>query len=368
MKGDIVVIGAGVIGLAVARALALSGHEVMVLEAHPGIGMETSSRNSEVIHAGLYYPPGSLKSTSCIQGKQQLYAYCERKGVPYRRIGKLIVATTPDQVGELERIHANAVDCGVDDLAWLSARQRAAKEPAVRAEATLWSPSTGIIDSHALMLALQADLEAGGGTVACHTRVLSGERTADGVELLIDAQDQWRLQARWVVNAAGLRAANLASRIRGIRPETIPRIHLVRGHYFTYAGRSLCHHLVYPLPGDGGLGIHATLDLAGQLRFGPDSEPVEHIDYVFDERRHARFADSIRSWLPGLDPERLRPGYTGIRPRLASPGEGFRDFEISMPETHGITGLVNLYGIESPGLTACLALADTVAASILSAG
>ena len=368
MNVDTVVIGAGVIGLATARALALSGREVLVLEANPAIGMEISSRNSEVIHAGLYYEPGSLKARTCVTGRQWLYDYCIRKGVPHRRLGKLIVASGQPQIEQLERIKSNAGRCGVNDLEWLDAPQLSAKEPAVRAEAALWSPSTGIIDSHALMLSLQADLEAAGGIVVCNSPVRSIAPVDSGLLLTIGGTEESSVHTHLLINAAGLHCARLASTINGIRTASIPRIHLVRGHYFGHAGKSPFRHLVYPLPQDGGLGIHATLDLSGQLRFGPDSEPVKDIDYAFDDSRRERFAESIRHWYPDLAPADLQPGYTGIRPRLSGPGEGFRDFEISGPEQSGIAGLFNLYGIESPGLTACLALAERVALAVQSPG
>jgi L-2-hydroxyglutarate oxidase LhgO len=360
-RADIVVIGAGVIGLAVARALAVSGREVLALEANPGIGQEISARNSEVIHAGLYYQPGSLKARTCVRGRKMLYDYCSRKGVPQRRIGKLVVASSAEQVADLQRLRANATASGVTDLELLDPHRLELLEPAVRAIAALWSPATGIIDSHALMLALHADLEDAGGSVVCNTRVLGAQATDTGIELRIGGEEELSVQARTVVNTAGLGAAPLARRIIGLAPDSVPQVHLVRGHYFSHGGRSPFTHLVYPLPEAGGLGVHATLDLAGQLRFGPDSEYMDDVDYAFDESRREEFAQAIRHWYPDLDEERLQPGYTGIRPRLSGPGEGFRDFMISAPKDHGIAGLINLYGIESPGLTACLALAEEIA-------
>ncbi len=364
-QSDVVVIGAGVIGLAIARALARKGRHVLMLESHPGIGMETSSRNSEVIHAGLHYAPGSLKARTCLQGKESLYAYCQAKGVPHRRIGKLIVAVGEEQLEVLEQIRANAEACGVTDLECLDSHRLELLEPEVRAAAALWSPSTGIIDSHALMLALQGDLEAAGGQVVCHTRVTSGRVSSKGLELQFAGNEPLSLSARTVINSAGLYAAEVARSLSGLPAGSIPAVHLVRGHYFTYSGNSPFQHLIYPLPEAGGLGIHGTLDLAGQLRFGPDTQPTEHIDYDFDENRLARFSGAIRKWFPELQEARLQPGYVGIRPRLALPGDGFRDFVVSGPADHGIPGLINLYGIESPGLTACLALADFVTAMVM---
>lgn len=356
---DAVVIGAGVIGLAIARVLAMTGRQTLVLEANPRVGMETSSRNSEVIHAGLHYVPGSLKATSCVQGKALLYGYCARKGIPHRRIGKLIVATNAAQADRLRSIRANARACGVVELDWLDAHRLELMEPAIRAQLALWSPSTGIVDSHALMQCLQADLEAAGGTVACNTRVDGASVTSSGIELRIRGESLC-LRARSVVNAAGLAAVDLASNISGLPAASIPRVKLVRGQYFTYSGRSPFSHLVYPVPQDDGLGIHATLDLAGQLRFGPDAVQVDTLDYAIDDSRRPQFSEAIRRWYPDLDDQRLRPGYTGIRPQLSSRSNGFSDFMLSGPTQHGVPGLVSLFGIESPGLTACLALAERV--------
>jgi L-2-hydroxyglutarate oxidase LhgO len=359
---DAVVIGAGVIGLAVARSLALSGREVLVLEANPGIGQGISSRSSEVIHAGLYYEPDSLKARSCVRGKALLYEYCESKGVPHRRIGKLIVATDEAQVGSLEGIRNNAANSGVTDLEWVDRPRLVGMEPAVRARAALWSPSTGIIDSHALMLALQADLEAAGATVALNSKVTAGRCTADGCELTVASGGESTLAATLVVNAAGLHSTDLAAGIDGMPAKAIPQQYFVSGHYFTYPGKAAIRHLVYPVPDPVGLGIHATLDMAGQLRFGPDAEHCDGIDYRFEMDKKPLFSASVRRWLPGLDEDRMQPGYVGIRPKLSGPGRPDVDFMISGPDEHGVPGLVHLFGIESPGLTACLALAEEVAA------
>jgi L-2-hydroxyglutarate oxidase LhgO len=358
---DSVVIGAGVIGLAVARALAASGREVLVVEANSGIGLETSSRHSEVIHAGLYYAPGSLKALSCVRGKTLLYTYCREKGVPHQRLGKLVVASHPEQLGALTALKDNAAACGVPDLQLLDAHRLELMEPAVRAAGALWSPSTGIIDSHALMLSLQADLEADGGTVACNTRVEEASVSSSGIELRVQGEGSLCLRARSVVNAAGLAAVGLARHISGLPTASIPRVKLVRGHYFSYRGRSPFSHLVYPLPEHDGLGIHGTLDLAGRLRFGPDAEPIARVDYAFDDSRRRSFADAIRPWFPDLEEDRLQAAYTGIRPKLMTTGKAVADFQISGPADHGAPGLINLFGIESPGLTACLALAEQVA-------
>jgi L-2-hydroxyglutarate oxidase LhgO len=358
-----VVIGAGVIGLSVARALAIAGHEVIVLEAQEGIGQETSSRNSEVIHAGLYYPPGSLKAETCIQGRQLLYRYCRERGVPYRRVGKLILADRAAQAGTLAGLKRNAEACGVQDLEWITRDRLQEMEPKVRAEAALFSPSTGIIDCHALMLSLQADLEEAGGTVVTRCLVTHGRINRPGIDLYGKNDSEFRLSAQNVINAAGLRATSFAQQLEGFPKQFIPTPRFVKGHYFSYPGASPFTHLVYPLPDPDGLGIHATLDLAGQLRFGPDACECTAIDYDFDESRKAEFADSVSRWFPALDSNRLQAGYTGIRPGLKADGTAFADFTISDSSEHGVAGMVNLFGIESPGLTACLALAQYVAAS-----
>jgi L-2-hydroxyglutarate oxidase LhgO len=365
-KTDTVVIGAGVIGLATARALALQGRDVIVLEANSGVGMETSSRSSEVIHAGLYYQPDSLKASTCMRGKELLYRYCEDRGVPHRRIGKLIVATGEAQIAKLLDISENASASGVHDLELIDPHRLALMDPAVRAEAALWSPSTGIIDSHALMLALQADLEATGGTVVLNSSVTGGQVTVDGCELQIEDGEETTLSARLVVNAAGLHATRVAESIDGVPGQAIPKYYFIRGHYFTCPGPAAIRHLVYPVPDPIGLGIHATLDMAGQLRFGPDAEHCEGIDYGFDESKKRPFAESVRQWFPSLDEDRLQPGYVGIRPKLSGPDQGDVDFLISGPRDHGVPGLVNLFGIESPGLTACLALAEEVLSQLRS--
>lgn len=359
---DTVVVGAGVIGLAVARALALAGREVIVLEANGAIGQETSSRNSEVVHAGIYYPPGSLKARSCIRGRAQLEAYCRRRGVALRQCGKLIVAADKAQVPRLQALRDNARACGVDTLEELGPKQLENREPAVRGAGALFSPETGIIDSHALMLALEADLEAAGGIVALNSRVAAGAALAGGgCRLRVKNPEETSLEARLLINAAGLHATALARAIEGLPEHAVPRQYFARGHYFTYPGAAPFSHLVYPLPQAGGLGIHATLDLAGQVRFGPDSEYCDGIDYGFDTQRKSRFRRAVRRWFPGLDAERLQPGYVGVRPTLAGPGEPPADFVISGPTEHGVAGIINLFGIESPGLTACMALAEMVA-------
>jgi len=357
---EAVVVGAGVIGLAAARALALAGHEVVVLERAYTIGFETSSRNSEVIHGGLYYPHGSLKATACVEGRERLYAYCADHGVPHARLGKLIVATEEAELPGVENIDKSARANGVDNLEWLSAAEAQRLEPELNCVAALLSPSTGIIDSHALMLAYQGDAEAAGAFVAFRSPVLSGRVGNDGFRLEVGGEEPTTIGCRMLVNAAGLTAPALARVIEGVPPETIPPAYFCRGVYFTLSARSPFRRLIYPVPVPGGLGVHITLDLAGQARFGPDVEWIEGIDYGVDPRRGDAFYAAVRRYWPGLRDGALQPGYAGIRPKISSPTEPAADFVVQGPETHGIPGLVNLYGIESPGLTASMPLADEV--------
>jgi L-2-hydroxyglutarate oxidase LhgO len=358
-----VVIGAGIIGLAAARALALAGHEVIVLERADTIGSETSSRNSEVIHGGLYYPQGSLKATSCIAGRERLYPYCRDHHVPYAPLGKLIVATSEAEIRGVQNIAAAARANGVTDLEWLSASAAQRLEPELRCVAALLSPSTGIIDSHALMLAYQGEAEAAGAVVALRAPVLSGRVLADGFELAVGgpgADQPTTIRCHLLVNAAGLHAPEVARAIGGVPAESIPAAYFCRGVYFTLSGKSPFRRLIYPVPVAGGLGVHVTLDLAGQARFGPDIEWIDGIDYAVDPRRGDAFYAAVRRYWPGLRDDALQPGYAGIRPKISGPAEPAADFVVQGPRAHGIPGLVNLYGIESPGLTASLPLADAV--------
>ena len=361
---DTVVIGAGVVGLAVARALALQGREVMVLEAADAFGTGTSARNSEVIHAGLYYPRGSLKARLCVQGRQALYDYCASHGVAHQRRGKLIVATRDEQIGALERIGAAAAANGVHDLRRLDAAQARAREPALRCVAALESPSTGIIDSHGLMLALLGDLESAGGLVAVRSPVLSGRILADGILLRVGGDEPMELIARRVVNCAGPHAQTVAAAIDGLPPGSIPAGRYAKGNYYALSGKAPFSRLIYPVPEPGGLGVHLTLDLGGQAKFGPDVEWIADPDYTVDAARAQGFARAIRRWWPELDATRLQPGYAGVRPKIVGPGEADADFRIDGPAAHGTPGLVHLYGIESPGLTAALAIGEQVAAIV----
>jgi L-2-hydroxyglutarate oxidase LhgO len=357
---ECVVVGAGVVGLAVARAVARSGREVILVEAGEGIGVGISSRNSEVIHAGIYYPSGSLKAQLCVEGKQRLYAFCDERGVDYQRLGKLIVATDEGQCAALQKLLEQGRRNGVDDLQWLDTNQVRELEPALSCVAALWSPSTGIVDSHALMLALQADAEACGTSMVLHTPLLSARCTEQGFELHMGGAQPMTLSCHELINCAGLSAPDVASRIVGLLPHHVPTARLCKGSYFSFSGRAPFRHLVYPAPESAGLGVHMTLDLGGQARFGPDVEWVEHIDYRVDPLRADGFYEAIRRYWPALPDDTLQPAYSGIRPKINGPTVPTADFIISGPAEHGVPGLVNLFGIESPGLTSCLALADRV--------
>ncbi|HVY32607.1 MAG TPA: NAD(P)/FAD-dependent oxidoreductase [Polyangiaceae bacterium] len=362
VDADAVVIGGGVIGLAVARALALAGREVTLLEAEPRCGSHTSSRNSEVIHAGIYYPPASLKARLSVAGKAALYRYAQERGVAFRRLGKLIVATRAEEVARLEAIADNARACGVHDLQWLTEPDIARLEPRVRALHGLFSPSTGIIDTHALMAALRHDATQRGAQVVTTSPVTGGHvLDSGGFQLEVGGSEPFSLRCRSVVNAAGLWATHVARSIRGIPTASVPTQHYAKGHYFTLQGKSPFRHLVYPVPVPGGLGVHVTLDLNGATRFGPDVHWVDGVDYGFDESRAHAFYAAIRTYFPDLAPGALAPGHTGVRPKLSAVGEPAADFVIQREAEHGVPGLVNLYGIESPGMTAALAIALEVA-------
>ena len=362
---DAVVVGAGVVGLAIGRALAQRGLETIVLERASAIGTATSSRNSEVIHAGIYYPAGSLKARLCVAGRAQLYAYCESHAVAHRRCGKLIVATTEAQRAKLAQIQAQAARNGVHDLRVLDAARVQAMEPALSAVAALHSPSTGIVDSHGLMLALQGDLEGAGGALALLSPAVSIDSRSALHVVTTGGDAPMELAARIVVNAAGLWAPSLASTINGLAAQQVPHARYAKGNYFALAGRAPFRHLIYPVPEAAGLGVHLTLDLAGQARFGPDVEWIapdtpDAIDYRVDPQRADAFEAAIRAYWPGLPRAALQAAYSGVRPKLQSPGEAAHDFVLQGPAEHGLAGLMNLYGIESPGLTSSLALADEV--------
>jgi L-2-hydroxyglutarate oxidase LhgO len=367
---DAVVIGAGVVGLAVGRALALAGREVLVLEAAGAFGTGISSRSSEVIHAGIYYPPGSLKAQLCVRGRRLLYDYCADRAVPHRRTGKLIVATQPDQLGTLGVIAARAAANGVDDLSLLDADEARALEPALHCLGALHVPSTGIVDSHALMLALLADLEHLGGLLVTNSEVITVDAGVNrsGDAIVFELSDGTRMAARTLVNAAGLHALALARRTRTPRTPSLPHAAFAKGHYFSLPRRAPFERLVYPVPVAGGLGVHLTLDLAGHARFGPDVEwiaaapdggpPADPTLYTVDPARADAFEAEVRAYWPDLPRGALQPAYAGVRPKISAPEAPAADFLLLGPAQHGARGLVHLLGIESPGLTSCLALAE----------
>lgn len=359
---DCVVIGGGVVGLAIAREMAVAGREVVLLEAEPMTGSVTSARNSEVIHAGLYYPTGSLKAELCVAGRHRLYDYCRERGIPHRRCGKLVVASNEAEVGYLEKLLKQAEANGVDDCYLSNAAELARMEPRIRGHAALVSPSTGIIDSHRLMEAYIADIEAHGGAIVLNSPVLGGELLDNAVRLSVGGRDPVEIEAKLVVNAAGLNAWMISECITGLDSKTIPDRHYAKGCYFSLVGRAPAQRLIYPVPEPGGLGVHLTLDLAGQARFGPDVEWVETIDYDVDPRRADRFYAAIRRYWPDLPEGALQPAYSGMRPKVVGPnGAGGGDFVIQGPEATGHPAYAALYGIESPGLTASMAIAERLA-------
>lgn len=385
---DCLVVGAGVVGLAIARAMAMRGREVLVLEAAPTFGTATSSRNSEVIHAGIYYPHKSLKALLCVQGRKSLYSYCKEHDVPHKQLGKLIVATDTSQIPALESILSAGRDNGVSDLHFISGKEVSKLEPNIACVKALWSPSTGIIDSHSFMLCLQADAEAHGATFAFNSSVVQGNVCCEGIDMNVCSTEVLTAQsepdpmdanslvlcAKTVINAAGLNASAIARGIHGFPKKAVPEILFSRGCYFSLSGQGKApfSHLVYPIPGDGGLGVHVTLDLSGQVRFGPDVEWLDNtsayeahqleFDYRVDPKRAEKFYPEIRKYYPALQDGVLKADYAGIRPKISGPHGPPADFLIQGQEIHGICGLVNLFGIESPGLTASLAIADRVCA------
>ncbi|EIN00370.1 2-hydroxyglutarate dehydrogenase [Paraburkholderia hospita] len=357
---ECVVIGAGVVGLAVARALAARGREVIVLEAAEAIGVGTSSRNSEVIHAGIYYPRGSLKAALCVRGREMLYDYCAERGVPHQRCGKLLVATARNQIPQLESIMARGKENGVLDLMRISGEEAQALEPALQCVEAVFSPQTGIVDSHQLMLALQGDAERDGAVCAFHAPVEAIEAINGRFIVKVGGNSPTTIGTACVINSAGLHANAIARKIRGLDARHVPPLYLARGNYFSISGRAPFNRLIYPMPNEAGLGVHLTIDLGGQARFGPDVEWVDTINYDVDPKRAESFYAAIRAYWPALPDHALQPAYAGIRPKLSGPGEPAADFLIQGPAAHGVRGLVNLFGIESPGLTASLAIAQRV--------
>lgn len=359
MDVDTIVVGAGVVGLAVARALAAAGREVWVLEANERAGEGISSRNSGVIHAGFFYPTGSLKARMCVRGVQLLYEFCARRGVPHRRTGKLVVADEEVERGPLERLLARGLANGVGDLRWLEVDEARRLEPAVDCVAAVDSPSSGIVDVPELIMALIGEIEQRGGRVVTNTRVVAARREPQAMSVEVQGGD--RVQCRTLVNAAAFGAIPLAQCIEGLDPRHVPRQYFAQGHYYTIPGRCPFTRLIYPLPEKAGLGVHLGFDLAGRVRFGPDIRFIDGQDYRFDDGRRAEFGASIRRWWPAIDESQLAPDFVGVRPKLSGPGEASADFRIDGPELHGIEGLINLFGIESPGLTSSLAIGEEVA-------
>ncbi|XP_062224345.1 L-2-hydroxyglutarate dehydrogenase, mitochondrial [Phragmites australis] len=387
---DAVVVGAGVVGLAVARALAMAGREVVVVEVASSFGTGTSSRNSEVIHAGIYYPPRSLMACLCVRGKEMLYKYCAERWIPHKRLGKLIVATGLAETAKLDMLLTNAKQNGVDDLQMMEGSQAMEMEPELRCLKALLSPSTGIIDSHSFMLSLLADAENLGTTISYNTAVIGGHVGYEGLELHISeskelhkhslgshVSPQLTLLPKLLINSAGLSAVPLAKRFHGLNPSFVPTAYYARGCYFTLSQtKSPFSHLIYPLPEDGGIGVHVTLDLNGLVRFGPDVEWIDsgmdpvscflnRFDYSVNPTTCSKFYPVIRKYFPNLKDGSLEPGYSGMRPKLSGPGQPPSDFVIQGEDVHGIPGLVNLFGIESPGLTSSLAIAEHIVSRYL---
>lgn len=356
---DTLVVGAGVVGLTVARACARAGQEVVICEKERLAGQGISSRNSGVIHAGLYYLNGSLKAQLCVAGADMLYHYCEQYAVPYQRIGKLIVATQQDEFEKLQALRDNAERNGVRDLSVLDRKEALAREPELDVAGALLSPNTGIVDAAQLVLSLIGQLEENGGVVAYGTEVQGILQEGDRLTITLNDGSDYKVSARRVINCAGLGAQKVASAVEGIDLAHVPALRMVRGNYFQMSGPSPFEHLIYPLPVKGGLGVHATMDLAGHVRFGPDVQPTTTEDYRPDESRLSDFEQAIESYYPSIRERQLAPDYVGIRPQIGELGR-FADFVVSTEEQHGIKGLVNLFGIESPGLTSALALAEYV--------
>jgi L-2-hydroxyglutarate oxidase LhgO len=357
---QVLVVGAGIVGLAIGRQAALAGHDVIVAEAEGHIGAGTSSRNSEVIHAGLYYPTGSLRERHCARSRRMLYAYCASHGVPHKKLGKLVVVNSDAEIATLEKIYDQATRNGVEGLRMLTAAEAIAMEPALSCVAAFHSPETGIIDSHRYMLALQGDLEAAGGVLALQTPVERLVPTPAGWEVRFGGNEPGTLAVDAVINAAGHGAQRLGHATEGYPATRVPRLVLAKGNYFAFTGRPVFSRLVYPAPIPGGLGVHVTLDLAGRMRFGPDVQWIDDYDYAVDPARVASFYPAIRAYWPGLPDGSLVPDYAGIRPKLTGRGEPAVDFMIDGPAEHGLPGLVHLFGIESPGLTSSLSLAEDV--------
>jgi len=362
MNHDIetIIIGAGAVGLAIARSLSQHGHDIIILDEAETIAGGITARNSEVIHAGLYYAKDSLKARLCVAGKKRMYDYCQSHGVPHKRLGKLIVATSDDEIKSLDLIRAKARDAGVDDLIFMETKDLQNIEPELKASAALFSPSTGIVDAHALSLALLGDAENNGAMLALNSPVLNSRVINGGFLLSVGGDEATEITCKNLIISAGLGAQSIAHNLSGLDKKTIPPLYYAKGNYFTLAGKSPFEHLIYPVPVPGGLGTHSTLDLGGQTKFGPDVNWIDVINYDVDVSKRDGFYNAIRRYWPGLPDGALNPGYVGIRPKTRGPGEPAQDFIIQNENDHGVPGLIALYGIESPGLTSCLAIGEYV--------
>ena len=361
---DTIIAGAGVVGIAIARVLAQAGHEVLVLDSEEGIGTGVSSRNSEVIHAGIYYPKDSLMARLCVAGRRKLYQFCDERGVAYRKCGKLIVATSEEEDGKLAGIKARAEANGVEGMRVLTAAEAREFEPNLHCTSALLSPETGILDSHGYMLALQGEAEAAGAMFVFHAPITGGVLREGRIEIDVGGAEAMRLSCTHFVNAAGLGATRLAQSLVGMPSQLVPQTYYAKGNYFTLAGRAPFSRLIYPVPVPGGLGVHLTIDLGDQARFGPDVEWIDTLDYRVDPARCDSFYDAIRRYWPDLPDGALQPGYAGIRPKITPKGAPAADFVLQSPTVHGVPGLINLFGIESPGLTSAIALADLVGEAV----
>ncbi len=358
---DVLIVGAGVVGLAIAARLSQRYNNVLLVDKNLSFGEETSSRNSEVIHAGIYYPENSLKARLCVKGKELLYQYCQQRHIPHQRVGKLLVANNKQEEEQLKTTLAQAKRNGVDDLVWQNQSQLTKSTPALAATAALLSPSTGVIDVHSYMQSLLADIENQGGLFVAQTNFVKATVNKLGIAATLNSQgEQIKLQCKTIINCAGLHATQVAKAITDMPINKIPKLHYCRGHYFSYQGQSPFQQLIYPIPEANGLGIHASLNTAGQLKFGPDTQYIENIDYQVSDNLKAKFIKAITKYFPTIDHDKLIPDYAGIRPKLQGPNEGFKDFCIQDEKQHNVKGLINLFGIDSPGLTSSLAIAEYV--------
>ena len=360
-KVDVIIIGAGVVGLAIAAKLSRQFNDVLIIDKNKSFGEETSSRNSEVIHAGIYYPQDSLKANFCVSGKEKLYQYCQSRKVPFNRLGKLLVAHTLNEEAYLNKMINNAEQNGVNDLSWVTANTLKTKYPEVRASAALLSPSTGIIDVHSYMQTLLAEIEHNGGMFVAQTQMISAKKNEKGYQVQLDSQgEEIGLNCRLLINSGGLHSTVVANNIEYMPKKHIPTMHWCRGHYFSYQGKSPFDKLIYPIPSDNGLGIHASLDMGGQLKFGPDTQYINELNYDFPNQLKDKFYQVIQKYFPAISMDKLHPAYSGIRPKLQGKDDSFKDFVIQDETVHGQTGLINLFGIDSPGLTSSLAIAEYV--------